>query len=177
VILASAFNDFFGKRGTRYDKSIVPDLTERVSAVLAMVLFAVAMLAVFKGRAQWAILPWQLWVHLSSLAVVLAITPLMLLRKRGDKNHRLLGWIWAICMFATALISLDIRMINDGSLSFIHILSVITIIGVPVLILSARRRDIGRHRGQARGFVIGALLIAGFFTFPFNRLLGSWLFN
>jgi hypothetical protein len=25
--------------------------------------------------------------------------------------------------------------------------------------------------------VLGALLIAGFFTFPFNRLLGHWLFS
>ena len=80
-------------------------------------------------------------------------------------------------MFATALISLDMRGINSGGFSFIHILSVITLIGVPVLILSARRRDIQRHRGQARGFVIGALLIAGFFTFPFERMLGSWLFR
>ena len=30
---------------------------------------------------------------------------------------------------------------------------------------------------MVRGLVIGALLIAGFFTFPFNRLLGSWLFS
>jgi uncharacterized membrane protein len=101
----------------------------------------------------------------------------MLLRQRGDGLHRLLGWIWAICMFITAFISLDIRLINRGTFSLIHILSVITLVGVPVLIISARRRDIGRHRGQARGFVIGALLIAGFFTFPFNRLLGSWLFG
>jgi len=28
-----------------------------------------------------------------------------------------------------------------------------------------------------RGLIIGALLIAGFFTFPFHRLLGHWLFG
>lgn len=171
------FSDFFGKRGTRYDKSTSPDTVERACAFLAILLLAAAVIAVFKGQRQWAMLPWQLWVHLATLAVALAITPVMLLRKRGDKKHRLWGWIWASCMFVTALISLDIRMINQGGLSFIHILSAITLIGVPVLVLSARRRDIARHRGQARGFVIGALLVAGFFTFPFNRLLGSWLFG
>jgi uncharacterized membrane protein len=175
--LASTFSDFFGKRGMRYDKSIAPDLLERFSAVLAIFLLAAAIVAVFKGRAQWAALPWQLWVHLATLAVALAITPVMLLRKRGDMNHRLFGWIWATCMFATALISLDIHMVNRGGFSVIHILSLFTLVGVPVLILSARRRDVRRHRSQARGFVIGALLVAGFFTFPFNRLLGSWLFN
>ena len=176
-ILASRFNDFFGKRGSRYIRPTSPDMVERICAYLAIGLFLVASAAVWKGRSQWAAIPWQVWLHLATLAVVLVITPIMLLRRRGDNRHRLLGWIWSVCMFATALISLDVRLINNGGFSFIHILSVITLIGVPVLILSARRRDIRRHRGQARGFVIGALLIAGFFTFPFDRLLGSWLFG
>jgi uncharacterized membrane protein len=34
-----------------------------------------------------------------------------------------------------------------------------------------------RHRRSVRAMVTGALLIAGFFTFPFNRLLGHWLFS
>ncbi len=175
--MASRFNDFFGKRGMRYNKPTAPDVIERISAFLAIGLFAAAIIAVWKGRPQWEMLPWQLWLHLATLAIALALTPVILLRRRGDSRHRLLGWIWAVCMFVTALISLDIRMTNDGGFSFIHILSVITLIGVPVLILSARRRDIRRHRGQARGFVIGALLVAGFFTFPFGRLMGSWLFS
>jgi uncharacterized membrane protein len=175
--LASRFDNYFGKRGTRYDKPTSPDLLERVCAFLAIALLAAAIVAVIKGRPQWMLIPWQVWLHLATLAVVLAITPIMLLRKRGDSRHRLLGWIWSICLFATALISLDIRMINRGGFSLIHILSVVTIIGVPVLILAARRHDIRRHRGQARAFVVGALLVAGFFTFPFDRLLGSWLFS
>jgi uncharacterized membrane protein len=175
--LASKFNDYFGKRGTRYDKPTAPDTLERICAFLAIALLLAATVAVIKGRPQWNLIPWQVWVHLATLAVVLVITPVMMLRRRGDGRHRLLGWIWSVCLFATALISLDMRQINNGGFSFIHILSVITLVGVPVLILSARRRDIARHRGQARGFVIGALLIAGFFTFPFDRMLGSWLFS
>lgn len=175
--MASRFDDYFGKRGTRYDKPTAPDVTERISAFLAIGLLAAVTIAVWKGRPQWEMLPWQLWLHLATLAIALALTPVMMLRRRGDNRHRLLGWIWAACMFVTALISLDIRMVNDGGFSLIHILSVITLIGVPVLILSARRHDIRRHRGQARGFVIGALLVAGFFTFPFDRLMGSWLFS
>lgn len=175
--MASRFNDYFGKRGTRYDKPTAPDRLEQVCAFLAAGLLIAATIAVIKGRPQWGLIPWQVWLHLATLAVVLAITPVMLLRKRGDGSHRLLGWIWSICLFTTALISLDMRQINSGGFSLIHILSLVTLIGVPVLILSARRRDLKRHRGQARAFVIGALLIAGFFTFPFDRMLGSWLFS
>ncbi|APG63658.1 hypothetical protein LPB140_06375 [Sphingorhabdus lutea] len=150
---------------------------ERALALLSIILLTAAVIAVAKGMDQWHILPWQIWAHLATLATALVITPIMLLRKRGDKSHRIFGWIWALSMLATALISFDIRLTNDGNFSLIHILSVITVIGVPVLIISARRRDIKRHRSQARGFIIGALLVAGFFTFPFDRLLGHWLFG
>jgi uncharacterized membrane protein len=175
--LASVFNDHFGKRGTRYDKPLGPDIVERICGILALVLLAAATIAVIKGRPFWHNIPWTVWAHLATLAVALAITPIMLWRRRGDRLHRRLGWIWAVCMFFTAIISLNIRLINRGEMSWIHILSVLTIIGVPVLVIAARRHDIARHRGQARAFVIGALLVAGFFTFPFNRLLGGWLFG
>ncbi|WP_239016648.1 DUF2306 domain-containing protein [Sphingorhabdus pulchriflava] len=175
--MASFLNDYFGKRGTRYDQPVAPNRSERILGALVVVLLAAALAAVIKGRAQWGQIPWQVWVHLLTIGIALVITPAMMWLKRGDRVHRILGRIWAISMFVTAILSFDIRLINQGGLSYIHILSVITLVGVPVLVISARRRDLQRHRGQARGFVIGALLVAGFFTFPFNRLLGGWLFG
>ena len=127
--------------------------------------------------ADWPKIPLSVWLHLATIIVALALTPLMLLRRRGDRMHRWLGWIWAAALFATALLSLDIRLINRGSFSAIHLLSAWTLLQVPIIVLSARRHDIARHRSAVRGMVTGALLIAGFFTFPFNRLLGSWLFG
>ena len=46
-----------------------------------------------------------------------------------------------------------------------------------LLVLAAPRNNVSRHRRTVRGLIIGALLIAGFFTFPFERLLGHWLFG
>jgi uncharacterized membrane protein len=66
---------------------------------------------------------------------------------------------------------------RPGHFSPIHILSVLVIVLVPMLIRAARRHDVARHRRTVRGIVIGALLVAGFFTFPFDRLLGHWLFG
>ena len=57
----------------------------------------------------------------------------------------------------------------------IHILSAWVLVQVPLIIWSARRHDVRRHRRAVRGMVIGALLVAGFFTFPFGRMLGQWL--
>jgi uncharacterized membrane protein len=172
--LASRVNNFFGKTGTRYIRPRTPDMLEKVCGGLALILLGCVAVAVFKGQAHWDEIPGTVWIHLVSLIIVLALTPIMMLRKRGDDWHRLLGWIWSFCMLVAAGISF---VMTNGRFSIIHILSVIVVVGVPVLVLSARRRDIARHRGQARGFVIGALLIAGFFTFPFGRLLGTWFFS
>ncbi|NJM50447.1 MAG: hypothetical protein HC843_05790 [Sphingomonadales bacterium] len=158
-------------------KSLKADGMEKILAVLSTVLLLAALTALGRGLDEWHLLPWQVWTHLGTILTALAITPVMMLRKRGDDLHRLLGWIWSAAMFATALISFDIRLIAKGEFSFIHLLSLLTLVGVPVLIGTARRHKIAQHRRQARGFIIGALLVAGFFTFPFDRLLGSWLFG
>ena len=170
-------NDYFGKRGQRYDRPIAPDRLEKICGALALVLLGFVVVAVLRGRPEWGRIPWIIWAHLATITAALAITPVMLWRRRGDQLHRRLGWVWAVCMFSTAVLSLNLHFINRGGYSLIHLLSVLTIVGVPVLVIAARRRDIKRHRGQARGFVVGALLVAGFFTFPFDRLLGSWLFG
>jgi uncharacterized membrane protein len=80
-------------------------------------------------------------------------------------------------MFGTALVSFNIRLNTPGQHSWIHVLSVLTMLLVPTIVFSARRHKIARHRRFARGTIVGALLLAGFFTFPFERLLGKWLFG
>ena len=78
-------------------------------------------------------------------------------------------------MLATAIDSLFLRITNPGGFSIIHVLSAWTLIQVPIIVASARNHNVKRHRRAVRGMVTGALLIAGFFTFPFDRLLGHWL--
>ena len=99
----------------------------------------------------------------------------MLLRRRGDQLHRRLGWLWASALFLTALLSFGVRGVNGAVLSPIHLLSALTLVQVPMIVWYARRHQVARHRGAVRGMVIGALLVAGFFTFPFGRLMGRWL--
>jgi len=156
-------------------RSFAPDTFERILAGGAILLSAAVIVALARGRAHWAEVPWAVWAHLATIMLALALTPTMLLRPRGDRWHRLLGRVWAVSMIATALLSFALHPAN-ARFSVIHILSVWTLLQVPVIWWSARRHNIVRHRRAVRGMVLGALLIAGFFTFPFGRLLGSWLF-
>jgi uncharacterized membrane protein len=157
--------------------SLTPGTSDKALAIGSGLLLLAVAIAIVKGHTEWAQVPISVWVHLALIIVALGLTPVMLLRRRGDRLHRILGWIWTSGMFLTALTSLNVRLINQGSFSIIHILSVWTMIQVPIIILSARAHNIARHRSAVRGMVIGALLIAGFFTFPFNRLMGQWLFG
>jgi uncharacterized membrane protein len=158
------------------DPSLQPDRYEKILAA-AVVLFILVSIALLRGHDAWVDLGLLMWLHLASVMLPLAITPVQLLRRRGDGAHRLLGRIWALSLFATALISLGIRDINDGGFSFIHIFSIVTIITVPMLVFAARHHRIARHRGAVRGLVTGALLTAGYFTLIPSRMLGGWLWN
>ncbi|RYY43835.1 MAG: hypothetical protein EOP59_07255 [Sphingomonadales bacterium] len=150
---------------------------DRVIATGAVLILIALAAALGRGHAQWGAIGPSVWAHIATIAIALALTPFMMLRQRGTRRHRQLGYVWCAAMVATAAISFTIRLTGHGGFSFVHILSVWTLIQVPVIILSARRHAHARHRSAVRGMAIGALLIAGFFTFPFGRLLGTWLFG
>ena len=157
--------------------SLRPELFDRILSAAALVLLAFVLAALARGRGEWGEVPAFVWGHIATILLAVILTPVMLLRRRGDRLHRRLGWLWASAMALTAILTFQIRGINQGGLSLIHILSAWTLLQVPLIVWAARRHDHRRHRNAVRGMVAGALLIAGIFTFPFDRLLGRWLFG
>ena len=157
--------------------SLAPTGFDRILAVAALVLLAAVLTALAKGRAEWGQVPAFVWAHIVTIVAALVLTPVMMLRRRGDRLHRILGYAWVGAMALTAALTFGIRGINQGSLSLIHILSAWTLVQVPLIVWHARNHRHAKHRAAVRGMVTGALLIAGIFTFPFERLMGHWLFG
>jgi uncharacterized membrane protein len=152
-----------------------PDRLDRVLGVFTLVLLAAGLLAVARGMPQWAMVRWTVWLHLAPALLALALTPALLWRRRGDARHRLLGKVWVATMALTAGSSLLVQEIHPGHYSPIHLLSLFTLANLPVVVISAKRGNLVRHRRTLRGIIIGGLVIAGGFTFAFHRLLAHWL--
>ena len=165
------------KMGRKRGRSLAPSPFERGLAVGAVALLVTVVVAIVRGRAGWSHVSLLIWLHLATIMLSLGLTPVLLLRPRGNRLHRQFGYLWVAAMALTAALSFGIRTINPGGFSPIHILSAFTLVQVPLIAWYAHRHHVTAHRITVQAMVASALLIAGFFTFPFDRLLGRWLFG
>lgn len=116
-------------------------------------------------------------VHVGFAVVSLALVPVMLLRRKGDGLHKILGRIWVFAMALTALSSfalMEIRVI--GPFSPIHGLSILTLYSLFAAISTVRKGDIKAHKKHICG-AMGGLVGAGAFTVIPGRLMSDVLFQ
>ena len=152
-----------------------PDLYEKLLSAGAVLMLLIACAAIARGHEQWAYIPPMIWLHLATILIALILSPVMLLRPRGDRRHRRLGYVWASAMLLTAIFSLFVKVTNNGRFSAIHILSIVVLIPVPRMVWAARRHNVRSHRISVKAITTSALLIAGGFTFLPGRLMADWL--
>lgn len=122
--------------------------------------------------------PTAVQIHAVAAIEALALTPVVLLRKRRDRWHRLAGYAWTANMALAALSSfwiMEIRLV--GPFSPIHALSVLTLINLVLAIRAIRRRDVARHEGIMRATAFWALGVAGAFTLLPGRRMHAILFG
>ncbi len=151
---------------------------ETLIAVPAVILSALLLTALSHRLAQGAPLlpvPHGLWLalHLASVIPALPLGGYILVRRKGDRLHKALGRVWILLMLSTALSSFGLRGMTGG-FSWIHLLSILTIVTIPRGIWQAMRGDIARHKRSMTLLYVG-LLSAGAFTFVPGRLLNAWL--
>jgi uncharacterized membrane protein len=85
--------------------------------------------------------------------------------------------VWVGCMAVIALSSFGIQSLHYGSFSFIHIISIVTLITLPLGVLHARRGRVRRHAIAMIGLFIGAMVIAGAFTLMPGRIMHRVVFG
>ena len=117
-------------------------------------------------------------LHAFAALAAFALGAVQLTAPKGTIPHRLFGWLWAGLMLTVVLSSFFIHTIRLwGPWSPIHLLSVFTLVMLPLAVWRARRHDVRQHQRAMAGLFVGALVIAGIFTFMPGRIMHAVLFG
>lgn len=116
-----------------------------------------------------------IWIHLVAAIAAIALGAAVFLARKGTFVHRMAGRTWAGLMLVTAVSTYWIR--SNGSFSWIHLLSILTLAGLAGAIYYAVTGNIRRHRQGVIGLYVGGLVIAGALAFLPQRLLGHMLWS
>jgi uncharacterized membrane protein len=117
---------------------------------------------------------WTILIGMHAVAATLAMVlgaVNLLRRPRGDLPHRVIGRTWIVAMYFTSVSSFWIQELRPGSFSWIHALSVLTIVTLTLGLWNARRGRVAAHAGNMIGTYLGLIgAFIGVVAVP-NRLI------
>jgi uncharacterized membrane protein len=122
--------------------------------------------------------PFAIHIHVLAAFLAFGLGGLVLFRKKGDRLHRLGGRAWAVLMLVVLISSFFIHTIRLwGPWSPIHLVSAGTLISLVYGVSMARLKRIADHRRTMQQTYVGALVLAGFFTFMPGRIMFEVFFG
>ena len=111
-------------------------------------------------------------LHAFAAMGAFALGVVQLTAPKGTLPHRSIGWLWVVLMGVVAVTAFFINGIRMwGPFSPIHLLAVLALITLPSAVFAARRHRVEAHRRAMTMLFLGALLIAGAFTFLPGRIM------
>lgn len=118
-------------------------------------------------------------IHAFAAIAAFVIGAFVLWRPKGTRLHKALGRLWVVLMLVVATSALFINEIRlVGPFSPIHILVIVTYWGIGRgLWAIIVKRNVALHRACMQTVYIGALLLAGAFTFLPGRRMHDVLFG
>jgi uncharacterized membrane protein len=122
--------------------------------------------------------PLAVKIHMATVIPAFFIgTWLIFFSTKGARIHRGLGVLYLTLMAVTSITALFIHVIDPGHFSLIHLFVPLTLVGIITTVVALRQGNIARHKRSMVGIYIGALLIAGAFTFLPGRLMYGIFFG
>jgi uncharacterized membrane protein len=117
--------------------------------------------------------------HVAVTLLALSTGAVQLVRKRRDGLHRTLGWTFVVAMASAALSSFFIHNSRGlfGLFSPIHLLSILTLVMLPLAVWYARRRNVRGHRIVVLSLFWFGLVIPGALTLVPGRIMHAVVFG
>ncbi len=120
----------------------------------------------------------QIPLHAFAALAAFGLGVIQLAAPKGTLPHRALGWVWVALMAIVAVSSFSIHQIRLlGPWSPIHLLSLFTLVVLPLGVWRAHRHDVAGHRLIMILLFSGALVIAGLFTLVPGRIMHTVVFG
>ena len=122
--------------------------------------------------------PLAIKLHAFAAMAAFALGLVQLASVKGTTQHRGRGFVWAGLMLIVAVSSFWVHEIRLwGPWSPIHLLSILTLVTLPLAIYYAHTRQVRRHRSAMLSLFFGALVIAGIFTLVPGRIMHKVVFG
>ena len=115
-----------------------------------------------------------MFVHMIAALSALVLGMVNLAGRKGTPRHKAIGWLWIAVMLAVTLPSFALRGINPGQFSWIHGLSIVSLVTMAASIRAIRAGRVRAHKQMMIGLMAG-LTIAGIFTVMPGRFFGTLL--
>lgn len=110
-------------------------------------------------------------IHAVTASLSLLLGAFQLLRpKKGDRFHRMVGRTWLVCMYSVCISSFFIQGVQDG-FSWLHALSLFTIMTISLGLYSAIKGNIAAHKANMIGSYFGSIAaFVGVIAVPTRRI-------
>lgn len=123
-------------------------------------------------------------LHWATVTIAFVAGLIQLIFAKGTPRHRFTGYIYVVLMIVTAVSAFFIRTptvsgmeyLSLKGMSWIHLFIPLTLIVVPLGVRAARQGRMGAHKAHMIGSFLGAILIAGVFTFLPDRRVHDFFF-
>jgi uncharacterized membrane protein len=116
-----------------------------------------------------------MYSHLLTVVPCVFIGGYLLAVRKGTPIHRALGKIYMVLMMITAIITIFMPAYVGPQLfnhfGWIHLFTLLTLWTVPTAYLAVRKGNIKAHKRKMVLLYVGALVIAGGFTFVPGRYM------
>jgi uncharacterized membrane protein len=117
-------------------------------------------------------------LHAFAAMAAFVLGVVQLAAPKGTLPHRTIGWIWVGLMLTVAVSSFWIHQSRLwGPWSPIHLLSIFTLVVLPLGVWKAHRHEVRDHRRIMIFIFSGALVVAGLFTLVPGRIMHAVLFG
>jgi uncharacterized membrane protein len=111
-------------------------------------------------------------IHAAAAISALALGLVQFAAPKGTLPHRTVGWAWVALMTIVCISAFFINELRTwGTWGPIHALAVFTLVMLPIAVLHARRHQVESHKKAMTKLFLGALVIAGIFTFWPGRIM------